>query len=65
MIPHGETPAAEHVPPEWHEKIMHSVLIIDDRELMGSDAPPGMYETPAGLSVALQFTDPVPPLWVR
>lgn len=58
MIPHGGTPAAEHVPPEWHSKIMHAYLVVGDRELMGSDAPPSMYETPSGFSVALQFTDP-------
>ena len=51
MMPHGETPAAEHVPKEWHSKIMHACLIVDDIMLMASDAPPGMYNKPQGLYV--------------
>jgi PhnB protein len=58
MIPHAGTPAEEHVPPEWRSKIMHARLTVGDDVLMGSDAPPGMFEDPKGFSVALQFKDP-------
>jgi PhnB protein len=58
MIPHEGTPAAEHVPADWRSKIMHARLTIGDGVLMGSDAPPGMFERPKGFSVALQFRDP-------
>jgi PhnB protein len=58
MIPHAGTPAEEHVPPEWKNKIMHARLNLGDGLLMGADSPPGMYERPAGYSVALQISDP-------
>lgn len=58
MIPHAGTPAADHVPPEWHDKIMHARLTVGDETLMGSDAPPGHYETMKGFSVTLGIADP-------
>jgi PhnB protein len=36
------TPAEEHVPPEWRDKVMHAMLDLGEGVLMGSDAPPGM-----------------------
>ena len=59
MFPHAGTPAEEHVPPEWRNKIMHARLRVGDQLLMGSDAPPGMFEQPKGFSVAIQLKDPV------
>jgi len=58
MFTHGETPAAPHVPPEWHKKIMHVHLTIGDESLMGSDAPPDRYQKPQGFSVSLQIKEP-------
>jgi len=58
MFTHGGTPAAEHVPPEWHNKIMHASLTVGDDVLMGSDAPPGRYEEAKGFCVSLQIKDP-------
>jgi len=49
MMPHEGTPAAEHVPPEWRKKIIHARLVVSDKLLMGSDAPPDRYEEPKGL----------------
>jgi PhnB protein len=57
MIPHTGTPAEQHVPPEWREKIMHARLIVNGQALMGSDAPPDHYKEPKGFSVSLQFKD--------
>lgn len=54
MQAHGETPAAEHVPADWQDKIMHARLRAGDAVLMGSDAPPQYMEHMAGFSVALQ-----------
>ena len=31
MIPHEGTPAAEHVPSEWRNKIMHARLVLATR----------------------------------
>ncbi len=57
MIPHKGTPAEQHTPPEWHNKIMHARMVVGGYELMGSDAPPGHYQQPKGVSVSLQFKD--------
>ena len=53
MIPHEGTPAAEHVPAAWRNKIMHARLTVGDKVLMGSDAPPDHYEPMKGFSVTL------------
>jgi PhnB protein len=58
MITHAGTPAEEHVPSEWRNKILHARLIVGDEVLMGSDAPPDRYEEPKGFSVALGIDDP-------
>jgi PhnB protein len=46
------------VPPEWHDKIMHASLALDDGMLMGSDAPPQYREQMKGFSVLLQVKEP-------
>jgi PhnB protein len=58
MMPHKGTPAEGHVPPEWHDKIMHAYLKVGDFELMGSDAPPQYFQQPQGFSVSLQIPNP-------
>jgi PhnB protein len=58
MFPHAGTPAEQHVPPEWRSKIMHASLTVDNQVLMGSDAPPGRYEQPQGISVSLNVKTP-------
>jgi len=40
MIAHAGTPAEEHVPPEWRDKILHARLTVGDAVRMGSDVPP-------------------------
>lgn len=57
MVRHTGTPAEQHVPPEWREKIMHARLAVNGEVLMGSDAPPDHYKEPKGFSVSLQFKD--------
>ena len=58
LVPHTGTPAEQHVPPEWRDKIMHARLTVGDEVLMGSDAPPDRYEQPRGFSVTLQVEKP-------
>ncbi|MFN6558660.1 MAG: VOC family protein [Nostoc sp. ChiSLP01] len=58
MLTHGDAPTAEHVPPQWHDKIMHVCLDLGDRLLMGSDSPPGCFETPQGFYVQLSIDEP-------
>lgn len=58
MMPHAGTEAANHVPAEWHAKILHARLRVGNQVLMASDAPPGQYQAPQGFSVSLQIDDP-------
>lgn len=58
MVPHAGTPAEEHVPAEWRNKILHASLTIGNEVLMGSDAPPDRYEESKGFSVTLGVNDP-------
>jgi PhnB protein len=58
MMMHEGTPAAEHVPAEWRNKILHARLQIGDQVVMGSDAPPDRYEQPKGFSVSVSVDDP-------
>lgn len=51
MLRHKGSPAEEHVPAEWQDKIMHACLIVGDFRLMASDAPPGHQEPMRGWSV--------------
>ena len=46
MMDHRGTPAEEHVPPEWRDKILHCCLEIEGQLLMASDAPPGSSDGP-------------------
>lgn len=51
------SPAAEHAPPEWGEKVLHATIKIEGNTLMASDAPPGHYAKPQGISVAIGLND--------
>ena len=57
MMTHAGTPMAQHMPPEWHHKILHASMNVGDTTLMGSDAPPDRYEQPKGASVCLGLND--------
>ena len=53
MQTHGETPAKDHVPADWQDKVIHARLMVGNHALMGSDAPPGMYTQPQGIYVSI------------
>jgi PhnB protein len=57
MIPHAGTPAAEHVPADWQDKIMHARLVVGNAALMGSDSPPEHFEPQKGMYVSLMIDD--------
>ena len=57
MLPHEGTPAAEHVPPEWRNKIMHAHMVVDGQVLMGADTPPDHYKQPRGFSITAGIPD--------
>ena len=58
LLTHAGTPAENHVPAEWRNKIMHARLVVGDAVLMGSDVPPEHHKTPQGFSVTIHVTDP-------
>jgi PhnB protein len=51
------SPSAEQVPPEWGDKVLHATLKIDGNVVMASDAPPGHYEKPQGMSISISLND--------
>ena len=58
MMTWGEMPDADKFPAETKKLIMHARLKIGDQELMGADSPPGRYEPPQGINVAIHLKDP-------
>jgi len=58
MMTHGESPMSQQVSPEWRNKIIHARMVVGDKVLMGSDAPPERYQEPRGFSVSLSVKDP-------
>ena len=51
------SPAQEHVPPDWKDKVLHARFKIGDHVLMASDAPPGHYSAPQGFSISVSVKD--------
>ncbi|BCD84010.1 VOC family protein [Pseudomonas solani] len=50
----GASPAAEHVPAQFHDRAMHACLTIGDQSLMASDTTPEHpYDGIRGCSVSL------------
>ena len=58
MMTHGETEMAQHLPAEWHSRIMHASMKIGDASLMASDGRPGETVKPHGIYVTLQVDTP-------
>jgi len=58
MMSHAGTPMESQVPPEWVSRIMHARLRIGDAVIMASDAPPGRYSKPQGITVSLNIESP-------
>lgn len=58
MLTHSDAPSAEHVPADWHDKIMHVCLELGDRLLMGSDSPCEHFEAPQCFYVQLSINEP-------
>ena len=58
MMPYGGSPAAEHVPKDRHEMIMHGHLALGDQALMGADDAMSEYKKPQGVRISLHFATP-------
>ena len=53
-----DSPAQDQVPAELRKQVLHARLKLGDAVIMGSDAPPGRYQTPDGFSVSLTLDAP-------
>lgn len=58
MVTYEGTPAADQVPASSRDKIIHARMTIDDKVLMGADAPPDRYEPMKGFSVSFTVDTP-------
>jgi len=58
MLPNRGSPVANETPADWLDKILHANMMVGDVSLMGSDAPPGRYEKPQGIVVAIGVAEP-------
>jgi PhnB protein len=54
---YGSSPAAEHVPDDWHKKVIHATLNVNKMELAGADILREQFEQPKGFQLLLQFND--------
>lgn len=57
MMTWGNSPMADQVPLEWHDRIIHTTLLVGEAALLGCDVPPDRYEKPTGFSVTIQIDD--------
>src|SRR5690606_15736974 len=53
MQSHADTPAADRVPADWQDKIIHARMTLADGELMASDVPPDYQEKFGGFSLSI------------
>jgi len=58
MLPYGDSPMADHSPPDWRGKILHATLSVGDNILFGADVLPDQYQPPKGFHLALGIQDP-------
>jgi PhnB protein len=58
MMTYEGSPAADHVPAEIRNQIIHATLTLGDFQLQASDCPPDKYKKPQGFAVTLQLNDP-------
>ncbi len=59
LMTHAGTPASEHVPAGWQDKIMHACLTVGDSVIMASDVPPEHQKPRGGFSVSYHAADEV------
>jgi PhnB protein len=54
MQTHGESPMRDHVPSDWHDKVIHVCLNVGGKRLMGSDAPAEHFAPAQGMCINVQ-----------
>jgi len=55
MLSYGDSPSSKDTPEEWHNKIIHANLAIDNTEISGTDVQPYQYQKPQGFSILLEI----------
>lgn len=59
VMTHGQAPACDQIPADWHDRVMHAALCIGEQVLMGADMPPepgaGAGAAAHGIAVTLNF----------
>lgn len=58
MLSYGESPLAATIEKQWHGRIVHATLKLDDFELTGVDTLPQDYKPPQGFFVTLSIQEP-------
>ena len=55
LLTYGASPAASTAPPEWHDKIIHGSLKLDQLAIAGADQAGEGYQRPQGFHLLLQL----------
>jgi PhnB protein len=55
---YGDSPEDMRGPKEWHDKLIHATLKLDNTNVSGNDAPPAQYQKPQGSQMTVQLEDP-------
>jgi len=50
-----DTPASQHVPADWQDKVVHATLLVNDMVVVGADILPDQFEKPKGFQLLLQL----------
>ena len=57
MLKYGESPMADSVDAQWHNRIIHATLQLGEFELAGADTLPQDFRHPQGFAVILTISD--------
>ncbi len=57
MLTYGKSPMADQVSEEFHDRILHATLELDDFEVLGADVKPEDYKPPQGFFIAISIED--------
>jgi len=57
MLTHKGMPSNGQTLPNWEDKIMHAMMIVQGQMLMASDLPPDSYKAPVGMHVSVHIDD--------
>ena len=59
MMAYENAPMDLQTPPEWQKKVFHATFVLGEFMFAGSDARPGQYQKPQGVTLQLNLSDPV------